>query len=74
MRRFRQILIEVVTVLLLFSSVVYGDTWTTSKRLTNTAGDSMKPTIGVEDSNIYVVRDGPSAGNHEICFKKGALD
>ncbi len=47
-----------------------GATWTTNKRLTNNAGDSMYPAIAVDGSNIYVVWQDYTPGNTEIYFKK----
>jgi hypothetical protein len=74
MKKFRQIVITLVIFLLLFSAMVYGDTYTANKRLTNTFGDSEYPSIAVNDSNIYVVWEDYTPGNFEIYFKKGVLD
>ena len=68
MKRIRQIFITVVIVLLLFSSVVYGITWTADKQLTN--GDSLHPAIAVDGLNIYVVWQDSKTGNNEIFFKR----
>src|SRR4030043_366785 len=70
MKRLRQIFITVVVILLLFSAIAYGDTWTTGKRLTWNAGSSSYPAIAVDGSNIYVVWDDDTPGNYEIYFKK----
>src|SRR4030043_390533 len=70
MKRLRQIFITVVVILLLFSAIAYGDTWTTGKRLTNNAGSSSYPAIAVDGSNIYVVWEDNTPGNLEIYFKK----
>jgi predicted neuraminidase len=71
MKRFRHIFITVVIVLLLFSAVAYGGTWTTTKRLTYNAGWSEYPAIAVDGSNIYVVwQDNTPASHSEIYFKK----
>src|SRR4030042_1392055 len=47
-----------------------GATWTTNKRLTNTAGGTYEPAIAVDGSNIYVVWYDYTPGNDEIYFKK----
>jgi len=67
----RYIFITVI-VLLLFSAVAYGDTWTASKMITNTLGDSKYPAIAVDGSNIYVVwqDNTPDLSNEEIYFKR----
>src|SRR4030043_1020216 len=70
MKRFRQMFITVVIVLLLFSAVAYGVTWTPNKRLTNNAGVCDFPAIAVDGSNIYVVWSDDTAVNAEIYFKK----
>ena len=70
MKKWRVIFISVVIALLLFSAVVYGDTWTASKRLTNNVGDSYLPAIAVNGSNIYVVWSNHTQGNNEIYFKR----
>ena len=70
MKRFRQISIVMVIVLLLFSSGVYGDTWSALKRLTSNAGRSYHPAIAVDGSNIYVVWFDYTPGNPEIFFKR----
>src|SRR4030042_4707947 len=51
-------------------SVDAGATWTTDRRLTNNAGDSVSPAIAVDGSNIYVVWQDNTSGNFEIYFKK----
>jgi glutaredoxin len=70
MKRFRQILITVVTCLLLFSSTAYSDTWTKNKRLTWNSGESGNPAIAVDGPNIYVVWHDDTPGNDQIYFKK----
>jgi len=50
-----------------------GTTWTTSKRLTNNAGNSFRPAIAVDGSNAYVVWEDNTLVNYEIYFKKGVL-
>jgi hypothetical protein len=69
MKRLRQIFITVVVILLLFSAIAYGDTWTTDKRLTYNAGSSSYPAIAVDGPNIYVVWYDGTPGNFEIYFK-----
>jgi Tol biopolymer transport system component len=71
MKRFR-LIIMVVAVLLLFSAVAYGDSWTTNQTITNTLGDSKYPAIAVDGSNIYVVwqDNTPDLSNEEIYFKR----
>jgi hypothetical protein len=70
MKRFRQIFIAVVILLLLFSTVAYGDTWTKRERLSWNAGYSLYPAIAVDGLNIYVVWQDETPGNNEIYFKK----
>jgi Tol biopolymer transport system component len=70
MKRFRQIFITVGIVLLFFSSVVYGFTWTANKKLTNTVGGSHSPAIAVDGANIYVVWQDYTPSNGEIYFKR----
>jgi hypothetical protein len=51
-----------------------GVTWSSDKRLTNSIGQSLAPTIAADGLNIYVGwRDG-TPGNDEIYFKKGLMD
>jgi hypothetical protein len=71
MKRFRRV-VTVVIVLLLFSAVAYGDTWTANERLTTTLGDSKYPAIAVDGLKIYVVWEDntPDLLNKEIYFKK----
>ena len=72
MKGFRQIAVGVVAVLLFFSAVAHGDTWTT-KKLTNNAGTSQYPSIAVDGANIYVVWQDYvpwPAGPPEIFFKR----
>ncbi|OGW51706.1 MAG: hypothetical protein A2Y81_09505 [Nitrospirae bacterium RBG_13_43_8] len=71
MKRFRRV-ITVVIVLLLFSAVAYGDTWTTNKMITDTLGDSKYPATAVDGSKIYVVwqDNTPDLSNQEIYFKR----
>jgi hypothetical protein len=47
-----------------------GTTWTTTRNLSNNAGDSYFPAISVDGSNIYVVWHDWTPGNPEIFFKK----
>jgi len=48
-----------------------GGTWSSSKRLTWTAGESEFPAISVDSSNqIHVVWNDNVPGNHEIYYKK----
>jgi Tol biopolymer transport system component len=47
-----------------------GGTWSTSKRLTNNAGNSEDPAIAAAGSNLYVVWSDDTQGNHEIFFKR----
>ena len=71
MKRFRQIFIGVVIVLLLFSAMAYGDTWKPNKMITDTLGDSKYPAMAVDGTNIYVVwQDTPDLLNEEIYFKR----
>jgi hypothetical protein len=70
MKRFRQVFIAVAIVLLLFSAVASGDTWTPNKRLTNTTNHSLHPAIAANGSNIYVVWEDYTPGSYEIYFKK----
>jgi Tol biopolymer transport system component len=49
-----------------------GVTWTTNRRLINTAGFSFGPAIAVNGSSIYVVWDDDTPGNAEIYFKRSA--
>jgi hypothetical protein len=72
MKRFRQISSGVLTVLLLFSSIVYADTWTKSKNLSINAGDSEHPVIAVDGSNIYVVWQDDTPGRSQLYFKRSA--
>jgi len=69
MKKFGQF-ISVLVLLLLFSTIAYGTTWTTNKRLTNNAGSAFYPAIAVDGSNIYVVWEDDTPGNREIYFKK----
>jgi hypothetical protein len=70
MKKLRQVFVTVMVVLLLFSAVVYGDTWSANKRLTNNIGGSYSPAIAVDGSNIYVVWYDNTPGNVEIYFKQ----
>lgn len=70
MKKFRPILIIGVILSLPFAPVVYGDTWSTNKRLTNNAGISYTPAVAVDGSNIYVVWSDNTTGNEEIYFKR----
>ena len=70
MKRTKQILVTVVIVMLNFSSLVHGDTWTAAKRLTVTIADCEYPAIAVNGSNIYVVWQYSTAGTSEINFKR----
>jgi hypothetical protein len=70
MKRIRQLSINVLIVLMLFSSFLYADTWTANTRFTNTAGYSGGPDIAVNGSNIYVVWSDDTPGNGEIYFKR----
>ena len=70
MKRFREIFFAVVIFLLVFSTMAYGITWSTKKRLTNNEGDSFSPAVAVDGSNIYVVWRDDTPGNPEIYFKK----
>jgi hypothetical protein len=70
MNKFRQIFMTVVIFLLLFSALAYGDTWSTSKRLTWSTRDSWYPAIAVDGPNIYVVWENYTIGAPEIYFKK----
>ena len=76
MKRSREIFITVVIFLLLFSALAYGDTWTTTKRLTWNAGFSYFSAIAVDGPNIYSVWQNfiTFPMNWEIYFKKGVLD
>lgn len=48
-----------------------GATWTSSKRLSWTSGDSEDPAISVDSNNfIYVVWNDDTPGNHEIYYKR----
>jgi hypothetical protein len=51
-------------------SVDGGITWTTGKRITHNAGNSVFPAIAVDGSNIYVVWEDSTPGNKEIYFKR----
>jgi len=51
-----------------------GDTWQTTKRLTNNAGESRYPKIALDSSNIYAVWQDSTPGNYEIYFRKSADD
>ena len=75
MRRFRGIFITVLMFLLLFSTIVHGDSWTGNKRLTNNAGNSNNPAITLDGQNIYVVWQNfmPTPANYEIYFKQGDM-
>jgi hypothetical protein len=70
MKRFRQISIAVVIVLLLFSPVVYALTWKANKRLSNLGGGSDAPAVAVDGSTMYVVWSDNTAGNYELIFKR----
>jgi hypothetical protein len=70
MKRFGQIFIGVSIFLLLFTTMAFGITWETNKRLTWNAGNSELPAIAVDASNIYVVWQNYTPGNWEIYFKK----
>jgi hypothetical protein len=70
MKRTKQILATVAIVMLPFSSLVHGDTWTAAKRLTITIADAAYPAIAVSGSNIYVVWEYSTAGTSEINFKR----
>ena len=59
-----------VIALLLFSSGVYGDTWSAIKTLTSNSGPSDHPSIAVDSSNIYVVWFDYTPGNPVIFFKR----
>jgi hypothetical protein len=71
-KREELISIMVLMVLLLFLSEAYSDTWTATKRITNTTGHSSNPAIAVDGSNIYVVWMDITPGNLEIYFKQSA--
>ena len=70
MKRFNQIFFTVVIVLILFSAVAYGITWTENKRLTHNEGYSWSSAIAVDGPNIYVVWADNSQGNFKIFFKR----
>lgn len=58
-----------MTVLLFFSSVVYGDIWKPAKRLSYTAGSSDFPAIAVSGLSIFVVWQ-DTTGDEGIYFKR----
>jgi hypothetical protein len=70
MKRFNHIFFTVVIVLILFSAVAYGITWTENKRLTHNEGYSWSSAIAVDGPNIYVVWADNSQGNFKIFFKR----
>jgi Tol biopolymer transport system component len=47
-----------------------GTTWSANRRLTNNAGESRRPQISVNGSNIYMVWREETTGNREIYFKR----
>ena len=53
----------------LITSLDGGATWQVSRRLTYTAGLSAKPEIAVYGSNVCLVYEDDTSGNHEVFFR-----
>jgi hypothetical protein len=55
MKKFWGISIIVLIVLMFHLNIVYGDTWTKNKNISNSLGGSLRPDIAADGKNIYVV-------------------
>ena len=51
-------------------STDYGATWDGKKRLTNNAGDSMRPRVAASGANVYMTWEDVTPGNSETYFRR----